>query len=100
VADILNALKPGGAAKNLSWEDSGDNSFVADYKQQKHRFYLRLADADKTLAEKVFGDVVFLSRKDAPGGEIAFITAEITGTELEEKCKELQVLGRIRIFDM
>jgi homoserine dehydrogenase len=96
VADILNAVKA--ESKNICWEDSGD-SCVADYKKQKHNFYVRV-NAEKTKINELFGDVSFLSRKSAPEGELAFVTAEITREELDEKCGGLEILGKIQIMDV
>jgi len=97
LADIMNALKPG--TKNLNWEDRGQDNYIADYATRKNRFYLRLADADKAQISALFGDVTFLRRENAPSGELAFVTGEISVGELEQKCKELQVLGRIKIME-
>jgi homoserine dehydrogenase len=98
VADILNALKPD--SKNLSWEDRGKDDYVVDYKAQKHKFYLRAANTDKARVEALFGDVVFLSRDNAPSGELAFVTGKINVGELEEKCRELQILGKIKVMEV
>jgi hypothetical protein len=49
---------------------------------------------------ELFGSVTFLSRKDAPDGEAAFITPEINHEELEEKCRGVQILGKIQLFNI
>jgi homoserine dehydrogenase len=101
ISDILNALKPADPSKSLNWEDRtcGDN-YVADYKNCSARFYLRLADCARERVAELFGDVEYLNRKDKPENELAFITAEICAGELEEKCTELSVLGKVKIFDI
>jgi len=96
VADILNALKR--ESNNICWSDKGE-SCVVDYKKQKHNFYLR-TNADKAKITEIFGEVSFLSRNSAPEGESAFVTAEITREELDKKCENLEILGKIQIMDM
>lgn len=100
VADILNALKSDGAGKNLNWEDrSGkDDNYVVDCNCVKHKFYLRLKNADKTQLEALFGGAEFLNRKNQPNDEIALITPEITNNELIEKCKGFEILGKIKVL--
>ncbi|MCL2077629.1 MAG: homoserine dehydrogenase [Oscillospiraceae bacterium] len=100
VADILNALKSRDSAKKLSWEDSGHDDYVINYKSQKHRFYLRLNNANKASVKKLFGEVNFLNRKNEPENEIAFITPEISGGELEEKCKNLKISGKMPVLEL
>ncbi|MDR2558661.1 MAG: homoserine dehydrogenase [Oscillospiraceae bacterium] len=95
VADILNAVR--NESKNIIWKEKGKESCVVDYEKQKHRFYLR-ANADKTKISGLFGDVSFLARQNAPESETAFITPEISREELNEKCKNMNVLGKIQIM--
>jgi homoserine dehydrogenase len=96
VADILNALRAD--SKNLCWEDNCKDC-VVDYKKQKHRFYMRLSGTNREEVNGLFGEVVFLSRKDVPENEIAFVTQEITRDELDKKCSNLKVMGKIQIFE-
>ncbi|MCL2636780.1 MAG: homoserine dehydrogenase [Oscillospiraceae bacterium] len=98
VADILNAVK--NESKNICWKEKGAESCVVDYKKQEHRFYLRLADTDKAKVSELFGDVEFLNRANMPEGEIALITPELCREELDKKCGDLKVLGKIQLFDI
>ncbi|MCL2018374.1 MAG: homoserine dehydrogenase [Oscillospiraceae bacterium] len=97
VSDILNALKHGN--KNLSWEERSDENHVVDYNKQKHRFYLRLEGVSKSKIKELFGEVVFLSRKNALEDEVAFVTPVICVEEFEKKCSDLYPLGKIQIMD-
>ncbi|MDR2532777.1 MAG: homoserine dehydrogenase [Oscillospiraceae bacterium] len=97
VADILNALKS--ESKSLIW-DAYRAGCVADYRKQKHRFYLRLMNTSRKNVKALFGEVAFLNRKNTPEGEIAFVTAEITREELDRKCENLDVKGKIQILDI
>jgi len=99
VADILNAVRSDGK-NTITWEEKGEESCVADYKKQPHRFYLRLENVDKAKINELFADVVFLNRQNAPENEAAFITSEISREELEKKCGNLKVLGKIQIMDV
>ncbi|MCL2697019.1 MAG: homoserine dehydrogenase [Oscillospiraceae bacterium] len=98
VADILNALKPD--SRSLAWDEKGGESCVVDYEKQKHRFYLRLCGIGKAEVNGLFGDVKFLRRENAPESEIAFITQEISREELNKKCGNLNVLGKIQIMNV
>jgi len=104
VADILNALKTEGTDrnKNLSWEDGDSEEYVVEYKNQKHRFYIRLSGlgADKPAVKERFGEAVFLNRANAPENETAFITPVINIRELDRKLEGLNVLGKIKLLDI
>ncbi|MCL2109470.1 MAG: homoserine dehydrogenase [Oscillospiraceae bacterium] len=95
VADILNALKSTDANKNLNWQDRSNinDDYIADCDSQKHRFYLRLRNADK---ERVDG--VLLSRKNMPKDEVALITEEITNNDLMKLLENVEVLSKIKVF--
>jgi homoserine dehydrogenase len=98
IADIMNALKPGG--RGITWNDKSAESCVVDYKAQKHRFYVRAGGTDKERVAGLFGEVAFLSRKDAPEGELAFITTPISLAELDKICRNMHILGKIQLMDM
>ena len=49
----------------------------------------------------LFGKVSYLTRKDAPEGELAFITPAISEKDCNEAVAKLgdKLLGRIRVLD-
>ncbi|MDD6176300.1 MAG: homoserine dehydrogenase [Firmicutes bacterium] len=108
VADVIDCAKHLEARKYLSWADGGDG-VVADYRKTAVRKYFRVCASSSAeaaaAAEKVFGTVTFLSRADAPAGEIAFVTsAAETEEALDQKCAELAgagctVASQIRLAD-
>lgn len=105
VADIIDITKANCTSKSLSWKDSsGDN--VADYKISPLRFYIKLhtPDAESTREQiaQYFGDVNYLARPGQPADEMAFVTAEMTENELEEKKSALKGVSMdalIRVLD-
>ena len=97
VSDIVIAAKKSGTSKMMSWEDS-DQSFVIPEKDLENKFYVR-AVADKAAVAKLFGDVRYLSRDNAPEDELAFVTGMMNEADFAEKCGKINVLGSIRVLD-
>lgn len=102
VADLIDAAKMKGTSISQVWEDSKDNSFIADYKEDILPFYVRVQGVSKDRAKEVFGEVEFLTRENCPADEIAFITPEIKEKDFDEKLTQLggKVLGKIRVLNL
>lgn len=102
VADLIDAAKMKGTSISQVWEDSKDNSFIADYKEDVLPFYVRVRGVSKDKAKEVFGEVEFLTRENCPADEIAFITPEIKEKDFDEKLTQLggKVLGKIRVLNL
>ena len=102
VGDLIDAAKMNGTSISQVWEDSADNSFIADYKEDVLPFYVRVQGVSKDKAKEIFGDVEFLSRENCPADEIAFITSEIKEKDFDEKLAKLggKVLGTIRVLNL
>lgn len=102
VADLIDAAKMKGTSISQVWEDSKDNSFIADYKEDVLPFYVRVQGVSKDKAKEVFGEVEFLTRENCPADEIAFITPEIKEKDFDEKLASLggKVLGTIRVLNL
>lgn len=102
VADLIDAAKMKGTSISQVWEDSKDNSFIADYKEDVLPFYVRVQGVSKDRAKEVFGEVEFLTRENCPVDEIAFITPEIKEKDFDEKLTQLggKVLGKIRVLNL
>lgn len=102
VADLIDAAKMKGTSISQVWEDSKDNSFIADYKEDVLPFYVRVQGVSKDKAKEVFGEVEFLTRENCPADEIAFITPEIKEKDFDEKLAQLgrKVLGKIRVLNL
>ena len=102
VADLIDAAKMKGTSISQVWEDSKDNSFIADYKEDVLPFYVRVQGVSKDKAKEVFGEVEFLTRENCPADEIAFITPEIKEKDFDEKLTQLggKVLGKIRVLNL
>lgn len=96
VSDVVIAAKEKKTTRMMSWEDS-EQDFIIPSEETSNRFYVR-ANADKAKAEKIFGNIRYLCRENAPEGEIAFVTDEINEKIFAEKCKELNVIGTIRVL--
>ncbi len=97
VADIIDCAKHLDTRKYLSWADGGDG-VVADYRKAAVRKYYRVCASSvenaQTAIEEAFGKVAFLKRKNAPAGEMAFVTSCAEAEEiLDRKCAALMKHG-------
>lgn len=105
VSDIIDVIKAEGTINTLQWEDSAEN-ILADYLDEEISAYIRIKGADaKDKAEKIFGKVSGLSRKDCPADEIAFMTEVMPERKIAEgirqiKSEGIEVLGFIRALDI
>lgn len=106
VADIIDCVKHLKARKYLSWDD-GDSSYVADYKQDTVRMYVRLKskverNIVKANAEKLFGEIKLLGRNGEEPNELAFITpysSEETLLSQLEKLSDCEIISTLRLLD-
>ncbi len=97
VSDIIIAAKEKSTTRMMSWEDSPQD-FIVPEKEIFNNFYVR-ANAAKADVEKYFGSVRYLTRDNAPAGEIAFITDAINEGDFVEKCSNIDVIGSIRVLN-
>lgn len=107
VADVIDCVKHLKARKYLFWEDGG-KEYVADYLDNEVAMYIRFKaenpDELCRAAEKEFGEITRLLRKDADPDEAAFITPVLVERTIREKlqCLEGQgakILNTIRLSD-
>ena len=108
VADVIDCVKHIKARKYLFWE-SGSQDYVADYRENKVKFYIRAMSPDANAAydkaKEIFGnDIQRLHREAEPAGEVAFVTNEDTELVLNQRIRIFEnsgasVIGNIRIFD-
>ncbi len=100
VSDIIDAAKAGSKTSSLTWQDcSNPDDCIEDFAQSKSRSYIRVI-GDKAEIERVFGDVEFISRKNQPENEFAFVTGSIKEIDTDEKMARFtgKILGRVRII--
>lgn len=97
VSDVIIAAKEKSTTRMMSWEDSEQN-FIVPESEISNSFYVR-ANAGKADVEKLFGNVRYLSRENAPSGEVAFITDVINEKAFAEKCSNIHVIGSIRVMN-
>lgn len=102
VADVIDAAKMNGTSISQTWEDSADNGFIADYKDDRVSCYVRMSGVSKANIEALFGNTEFLSRNAKPEEELAFITPCRVERELDKDIEKLggKLLGKIRLLDM
>lgn len=102
LGDVIDCAKHHSTVLSQMWEDSADNSFIADYKDDTVAMYVRVKGAGKADITKLFGDVEFITRDAQPADELAFITPAQKEKETDEKLAFLgdKVLGKIRVLDM
>lgn len=102
VADIVDAAKASGTSVSQTWEDSTDNSFIADYKDDIVSVYVRVGGISPEQVSNVFAGAEFLERRKQPQGEIAFISPAMKEREFDKKLEELggEILGKIRVLEL
>ncbi len=104
VGDVIAAAKRFKTTESLTWEDDGKNH-VVDYKTTSVPFYVRCKgeNAESIICE-IFDDIEFLSRKNKPDNEQAFITAELLESDFDSKIEKLsqkgiEVINYIRVLN-
>ncbi len=102
VADIVHIAKSPHTSLSLTWENS-DADLVADISKYENAFYYRLRGAiSPKKAQKLWGPLTILSRKNQPEDEIAFITGRMPESNAaaieKEMGEEAEILGKIRIL--
>ncbi|MBQ1237064.1 MAG: homoserine dehydrogenase [Oscillospiraceae bacterium] len=102
VADVVHAAKMPGTSLSLTWEDS-TASVALPLTSCENSFYYRLQGSVKPeTVEQLWGEVVWLTRKDQPANEVAFMTACMKEGEAVKAEKQLQdavILSKIRYLD-
>lgn len=102
LGDVIDCARLSGTSVSQTWEDSDNADFIEDYKNDTVAMYVRTSGADKAQIEKLFGDVEYLVKDNAPAGEIAFITPELVEKDIDEKLSALngEILGKIRVLNL
>lgn len=102
VGDIVDAARMNGTSVSQTWEDSADNSFIADYKDDVVSVYVRTKGVSQAKVSEAFGTVEYISRENQPADELAFITPELKEKDFDAKLEALGggILGKIRVLDM
>ena len=96
VADVIDAARSMGQSKYLDWGPGGaDITFSSD--TLSDRWYVRLHAPAETVRAR-FGEVQFLARPGATGGEAAFLTGPYTRPELDRALAGLTVDSVIRMY--
>ena len=106
VSDIVSAVKHSDTSRSLTWADS-EQSFILPFEQFTCANYIRLSaknvDVTKAVVKAVFGDVEYLSSKNQPADELAFITSVISEKDALNACEKVsdgaEILGKIRVLD-
>lgn len=102
MGDVIECAKHDRTILSQMWEDSADNSFIADFAEDSVRMYIRTSGVSKDDIALLFGDVEFITRDGQPDGELAFITENAVEKDISAKINSLgdKVLGAIRVLDM
>lgn len=101
VADIVDAAKMNGTSVSQTWEDSADESFIADYKDDVVSMYVRANGVSEEDVTEVFGEVEYLFLGSRLEDELAFVVPAIKERDLDRKLEKLdgEILGKIRILE-
>lgn len=106
VSDIVSAVKHSDTSRSLTWVDS-DQSFIRPFDEFICSNYVRLSakNTEVTMAviKAVFGNVEYLTSKNQPKNELAFITDIMSEKEALDRCEKVsdgaEILQRIRVLD-
>lgn len=104
VGDVIDCAANDEKRKFFGWDDAKENS-LADYLECETAVYVRANASDKAAAENkinnAFGDVKYLSRKNQPQNEIAFITPLMKEGDARKiiDSLEIETVSLIRIAD-
>ncbi len=102
LADIADAAKMSGTSVSQTWEDSDDDSFIADYKDDTVSVYVRISGVSKENIAAAFGEVEYLTLGTYYEGIYAFITPAMKERDFDSKLETLggKVLGKIRVLEL
>lgn len=105
VADIVDAAKMSGTSISQTWEDSTDNSFIADYKDDVVPMYVRTKGSGKAKIASAFGDVEYICRDNQPADELAFIVSAMPEREFDKAADKFltkggEILGTVRVLEL
>lgn len=92
VADVVDMLRYRDKDEYLTW--SPEKIELVDFKNSVNAFFVRTTSSESEV-EAVFGKVTY-----APAvveGERAFLTAEMTEAQFEEKSAKIEMVNRIRL---
>ncbi len=93
VSDVVECAKNIGRNISFTWTD--EKAALADTKNTVRSFFVRVKENFKADAKALFGDMTEVDAKD---GEYAFITAEMSEREFDDKIVKLEgVLNIIRV---
>lgn len=96
VADMVDCAKHVVRRKLFGWGE-GAEDYVIDHKATLEMpFYIRAKVSAQQIRD-IFGEVEFLSRKDQPSDEVAFITGSMTENELMKKLDGINTLNIIKV---
>ena len=106
VSDIVSAVKHSDTSRSLTWSDS-EQSFIRPFEKFTCAHYIRLSSDNIKAAESevaaLFGEVEYLSSKNRPENELAFITKVIPENDARNACEKLsqraKIMGRLRVLD-
>lgn len=91
VSDVLEALQSSPCRAEINW-DQKTEGFV-NPKELSSRYYLRI-QGDLAAAKAAFGAVEVLSESQ----ETAFLTEELSGAEVEQRAKDLELCACLRVL--
>lgn len=102
VADIVDAVRMNGTSISQTWEDSTDNSFIADYKDDTVSMYVRTSGVTAEKVKEIFGEVEYLTLGTHYEGLLAFITPAMKERDFDSKLEMLggKILGKIRVLEL
>lgn len=107
VADVIDAAKATHTSVSLTWEQCDEN-LIECYKHTLSAFYLRVTAKDdqavRHAIEREFGAVTYLSRKNKPDHEWAFVTEPICEGDMASKMStlveaDIAIESKIRMVD-
>jgi len=93
VADIIDIARHADSRRSLVWKRREENN-VLDILDSETRYFVRVSSRNRDeaakLIERVFGEVTYVNRLNAPEEEVAFTTARRTERELKNCVSQLE----------
>ena len=82
VSDVMECARNIGRNIPINWRD--EVMQIADPMNESYRYFVRISAEEEAKAHEVFSGSPVIHAKDAPSGELAFVTLKMTEKQLQD----------------
>ena len=82
VSDVMECARNIGRNIPINWRD--EVMQIADPMDESYRYFVRISAEEEAKAHEVFSGSPVIHAKDAPSGELAFVTLKMTEKQLQD----------------